>query len=58
MVEYHEPEYCYNCDTDATHFVVWKDDEGDIHYTYMCLTCCNAFELGQCTPEPALPIGG
>jgi len=56
MVEYQEPEYCYNCDTEATSFVVWKDEEGGIHYTHMCSTCSNAFELGQCTPEPVISL--
>jgi hypothetical protein len=56
MVEYGESEYCYNCDSEATFFVMWKDGSGVTHTTYMCSTCCNAFELGQCTPEPAICI--
>jgi len=56
MVEYGESEYCYNCDSEATFFVTWKDGSGVTHTTYMCSTCCNAFELGQCTPEPAICI--
>lgn len=56
MVEYHEPEYCYNCDSEATFIVVWKDTNNVNHNTYMCSSCCDAFELGQCTPEPAIYI--
>jgi len=54
-MEYKEPEYCFNCDSEAVCVVEWKDSDG-VHYTYMCATCCNAFELGQCTPEPALHL--
>lgn len=53
---YCEPKYCYNCDSEATVYVEWKNKEGVTLRTYMCSTCCDAFELGQCTPEPAVQL--
>jgi len=55
-MEYKEPEYCFNCDSEATVFVEWKNKDGVPMCTYMCTTCSYAFELGQCTPEPVLPL--
>jgi transcriptional regulator NrdR family protein len=54
---YKEPEYCFNCENEATHFVDWRISEKfDIKRTYMCRTCLNAFEFGQCTIEGAQSI--
>jgi protein-arginine kinase activator protein McsA len=52
-------KYCYNCDNKAVVFVEWTPaNSSETHRTrtYMCQTCADAFELGQCTPEPLRDI--
>jgi hypothetical protein len=49
---YIEPVYCFNCDNEA---VVYVDcsypNVESLHRTFMCRTCADAFEFGQCTSE-------
>jgi len=49
-----EPVYCFNCDNEAVVYVDWRYTGSKMlepHRTFMCRTCADAFEFGQCTPE-------
>lgn len=49
-MNYKEPEYCFNCDNEAVVYVDWTYSGAlpDTHRTFMCQTCEDAFEFGQC----------
>jgi len=56
-INYSELEYCFNCDSEAVCYVDWKGTlSGEIHRSFMCQTCRNAFELGRGTHEPVVSI--
>lgn len=48
-----EPVYCFNCDNEAVAYVDWtySDSVPGTQRTFMCRTCANAFEFGQCVSD-------
>jgi len=57
-IKYSEIIYCYNCDNEAVVYVDWNyaDGLGPMKRTFMCRTCADAFEFGQCTSESVQSI--
>jgi Fe2+ or Zn2+ uptake regulation protein len=48
-----ESVYCFNCDNEAIVYVDWtySDASPETHRSFMCRTCADAFEFGQCVSD-------
>lgn len=44
------PQYCSNCDNEATQLATWEDMNGVSKFTALCETCATAYEWGINAP--------